>query len=152
MKIANMIPVNINVVFDNVCICISTVIVSFIIAKIYRSRKMQKIFEKLKIGQTVNNNTWIELLDAQHDMNAKVTMDNDDIYYGYIYHIGEQESPVMLSLVAYKINDKEYCLEDNKLLLISLSKVRKIEIIYNSESFIVKDLQDYIETRKAELK
>lgn len=106
----------------------------------------------LKIGQTVNNNTWIELLDAENEMNAKITMDNGDIYYGYIYHIGEQESPVMISLVAYKINNEEYCLENNKLLLISLSKVSNIELIYNSKSFIVKDLQDYIDARKSELK
>ena len=152
VKIANIIPININIIFDNICICISSVLIAFIAAKIYKCEKTQKLFSMLKIGQTVNNNTWIELLDAENEMNAKITMDNGDIYYGYIYHIGEQESPVMISLVAYKINNEEYCLENNKLLLISLSKVSNIELIYNSKSFIVKDLQDYIDARKSELK
>ena len=148
VKIANLIPININIIFDNICICVLAVVVAFIIAKVYQGKYIQKLCEFLKIGQTVNNNTWVELLDAKNEMNAKITLDNGEICYGYIYHIGEDESPVMISLAAYKIDDRDYCLENNKLLLISISKVAKIELIYNSESFVVKDLQDYIDARK----
>lgn len=128
-----IIPININDFVDSIGICVTSIICAYVLGLLLTSNKIEGILDKLRIRQSVHPNTWAELMDTQKQMKVKLVLKDNTTYYGYVYHIGE-ENTTMIALAAYKINNHEYNLDDNKIILVNISDLKYAEIIYHPES------------------
>lgn len=72
-------------------------------------------------------------MDTKKQMKMKLVLKDGTTYYGYVYHIGE-ETPALITFAAYKINDSDYNLEDNKIILVNTADLKHAEIIYHPKS------------------
>ena len=133
VKLMKLIPININSYIDSIGICVTSIICAYVSGLLLTSNKIEGILDKLKIRQSVHPNTWAELMDTQKQMKVKLVLKDNTTYYGYVYHIGE-ENPAMIALAAYRINEQEYNLDDNKIILVSTSDLEYAEIIYHPDS------------------
>ena len=128
-----LVPINISYIVDSVGVCAISIILAYILGLLLTSNKIEWILDKLKICQSVHPNTWAELMDTQKQMKMRLVLKDGTTYYGYVYHIGE-ETPTLIALAAYKINDEDYNLEDNKIILVNTDNLQHAEIIYHPKS------------------
>lgn len=133
VKLIKLIPININDFINSIGICVTSIICAYISGLLLTNNKLEWILDKLKIRQSVHPNTWAELMDTKKQMKMKLVLKDGTTYYGYVYHIGE-ETPAMIALAAYKINNQEYNLDDNKIILVNTSDLKYAEIIYHPDS------------------
>lgn len=143
VQLFNMLPFSIGKVGDSITVCLTTIIVAYCTGKIFASEMLTWLLEKLKIRQSLQSNTWAELMDTEKSMKLNLTLKDGTAYYGYVSYISEDKDP-LIALAAYKVNDGDIVLENNKLLLINTGDLKHAEIIYNPNSKKCKKITAYV--------
>lgn len=146
-----MIPINISYTVDSCSIIVSGIILSYLFARLCLSGKLAKLFTILKIHRTNNQIIWTDLIDNEYAMMLSVEMQDNKKYIGFLGISEEFNQKPMISLYGYKVIDieKNITLVDNsrtanKIIVLDLGKALNIEIIYNKQSGLYKDIDEFL--------
>lgn len=148
---AGTILINNSDIINRCFLIISGVIISYLFARLSVSGKLTKLFSILKIHRTNNQIIWTDLIDKDYAMMLSVEMQNNKKYIGFLGISEEFNQRPMISLYGYKVIDieKNITLVDNsrtanKIIVLDLGKAFNIEIIYNKQSAIFKDIDIFL--------
>ena len=148
---AGTILINNSDIINRCFMIISGVIISYLFARLSVSGKLTKLFSILKIHRTNNQIIWTDLIDKDYAMMISVEMQNNKKYIGFLGITEEFNQKPMISLYGYKVIDieKNITLVDNsrtanKIIVLDLGKALNIEIIYNKQSGLYKDIDEFL--------
>lgn len=143
-NIYSLIPISLGIYVDTIGMIISSVIMGFISAKIINSNKLHKLFQKLKISQTVNQKIWADIEDKDNAIFISIEdKTNHVLTDGMLVLYESFERQPLIQLSAFRqfqdgeiIND----FSDNpeRTILIDTSKYENIVITYNPDSEKIK--------------
>ena len=145
-KIASLIPVHISNKIDAICIVLSALIFSYLLARIIRSKYIIPILDFLKIRDTGNVYFWDDLMDNDYPMKIKVSY-NENSYEGMLHNFESYANEPHIILSSYVIKDKsdkvldDFTNDKTQIIVLDTSKANKVEIIYASDSEKCKDLE-----------
>lgn len=142
---AYIIPISFNKYVDNVLILITAIIMSYILARLYRSELKGKLFDFLKIPDTGNEYMWDDLLDDKYPMRIRIKYD-DYTYEGFLHAIQSYSYSPQVAIALYTVVNKNgkviknYSDDETFVMVFDLSKADVIELIYQKESRISRDI------------
>ena len=148
VKIYEIIPININKTVDTIGMCLTSIVIAYLLGRFFIGEKFDKMLETLKICQSKNVNIWANLNDFDCSFKIKIVMNDDTIYKGYVYEIGD-ETPVMIAIVAYEIKKGNNTIvngvtnENNKIMIVNTNDMKYAEIGYSVNSKKIKRIKSF---------
>lgn len=121
-----------------------------VLGKISTSKLLIKILDILHIHRSPNQCVWLDVMSPDLPMRVKVTMKSGYVYTGCIYVMEEHSSRPPMALYTYKISKDGVVVDDktdcpNQALLIELADAEYIEVIYDENSVVCKDIIRYVD-------
>lgn len=147
--LTKIIPISFGTIIDSILVCIFSIIIAYVLGLIFSSNVIENILEKLHIYQSAHPNTWAELMDKTNAMRMEIKMNDGTKYFGYVHHIGE-ESPTLIGLVAYSINDV-FDIKNNEVIVLNSGEAEYIKIIYDKRSKYIERINDFAKAMKCEI-
>ncbi len=147
-NICAILPFSINPILDDIGILLSGIIIAYLFGKCVTGTKIIPILDKLKIRDTFNKYLWDDLLDQTYSMKAIVNIDNC-FYSGYIHYTESYTNTPHIALCLYTCKDNQGniisdCSDDyTKVIVLDTSKAKSVEILYDVNSPIVKDIRSF---------
>lgn len=137
-EIFKLIPLQLENYFISVLICIFSIVLGYILGQIYISGALGRILIALKIRQSLQTNTWADIMDKDKPMKMKIYLKDGSNYYGYVDYISSDKDP-LIALAAYeKYNQNNELIDDklreNALILIHTSDMQYAEVFYHKDS------------------
>lgn len=126
---------------------ICSVLLGYLLGKLIQNKYIVSILDFLKIRETGNDYYWNDLLDKSKSMKAKIII-NNKIYEGMIHYIESKSNSPNIILSSYIVkNLNNVVIEDkrsdnNKVIILNTLKADSVEVIYDSDSYMCKDIQE----------
>lgn len=126
---------------------ICAVLLGYLLGKLIQNKYIVSILDFLKIRETGNDYYWNDLLDKSKSMKAKIII-NNKIYEGMIHYIESKSNSPNIILSSYIVkNLNNVVIEDkrsdnNKVIILNTLKADSVEVIYDSDSYMCKDIQE----------
>ena len=126
---------------------ICAVLLGYLLGKLIQNKYIVSILDFLKIRETGNDYYWNDLLDKSKSMKAKIII-NNKIYEGMIHYIEIKSNSPNIILSSYIVkNLNNVVIEDkrsdnNKVIILNTLKADSVEVIYDSDSYMCKDIQE----------
>jgi hypothetical protein len=146
-----LVPISFGLFFDYICIILSSIIVSYLVARIIHTTYIDKLFEILKIRRSVNYNIWADLLDSDDSIKLQITMPNKLQYIGFLGVFEDYTQTPVVSLYGYKIINTEdntlVCdcsMIANRMIVLDTRKAESIEIIYGVSSSKIEPYRNFL--------
>jgi len=147
-KIASIIPFTLSVEIDNILIIISALCLGYLLAIIFRQKKIvYSILDKLKIRDTGNVYMWDDLMDDKFPMKIRITYD-DNTYTGIIHTFESYTNTPHIALASYIVEDinrkieKDYSNDNTKIIILNTDTAKSIEVEYYNASDECLDIKD----------
>lgn len=139
-NIYSLIPISFGIYVDTIGMVVGSVIMGFISAKIINSNKLHKLFQKLKISQTVNQKIWADIEDKDNAIFVSIEdKTNHVLTDGMLVLYESFERQPLIQLSAFRqfqngeiIND--FSNNPERTILIDTSKYENVVITYNPDS------------------
>lgn len=143
-NIYSLIPISFGIYVDTIGMVVCSVIMGFISAKIINSNKLHKLFQKLKISQTVNQKIWADIEDKDNAIFVSIEdKTNHVLTDGMLVLYESFERQPLIQLSAFRqfqngeiIND--FSNNPERTILIDTSKYENVVITYNPDSEKIK--------------
>ncbi len=143
-NIYSLIPISFGIYVDTIGMVVGSVIMGFISAKIINSNKLHKLFQKLKISQTVNQKIWADIEDKDNAIFVSIEdKTNHVLTDGMLVLYESFERQPLIQLSAFRqfqngeiIND--FSNNPERTILIDTSKYENVVITYNPDSEKIK--------------
>lgn len=145
-KLINLIPIYTCQGIYVLGMIVSSILLGYLFGRLAQNKYIISILDFLKIRQTGNDYYWNDLLDKSKSMKAKIII-NNNIYEGMIHYIESKSNSPNIILSSYTVkNLSNIVIEDkrsdnNKIIILNTSKADSVEIIYDSDSYMCKDIQ-----------
>ena len=126
---------------------ICSVLLGYLLGKLIQNKYIVSILDFLKIRETGNDYYWNDLLDKSKSMKTKIII-NNKIYEGMIHYIESKSNSPNIILSSYIVkNLNNVVIEDkrrdnNKVIILNTLKADSVEVIYDSDSYMCKDIQE----------
>ena len=128
------------------CIVASALILSYLFAKISRSKYLIPVLDFLKIRDTGNIYYWDDLMDNDYPMKVSVSYD-ENCYEGMLHNFESYSNEPHVVLSSYVVKDNsgnilsDFTNDKTKIIIVDTSKANKVEIIYATNSEKCNDLK-----------
>jgi hypothetical protein len=144
------------ITFNYFVIALSSIIFSYLVARLIDTRVVNKIIEILKIRRTSNPIIWTDLIDMKNTMKLEIKMSDGYKYIGYMGVTEEYNQTPMVSLYGYKVFNiqneiiADYSKIPNRLIVLNTAKATSIEVIYGKNTIKGKEYKEFLENIKDE--
>ena len=149
-KVANLIPFSINEHVDNLGIILSSIIVAYILGRITLSPLTLKLFDFLKIRNTVNSYLWDDLMDIEYPIEAIITFEKES-YRGYVHLFENYNNSPKVVLALYCVYDnngetiEDFSEDATRVIILDTSAAKHVQIIYDKACNCSKDIRQFLD-------
>lgn len=143
-NIYSLIPISFGIYVDTIGMVVGSVIMGFISAKIINSNKLHKLFQKLKISQTVNQKIWADIEDKDNAIFVSIEDKTNHVLTDgmlVLYESFERQPLIQLSAFRQLQNGEiinDFSNNPERTILIDTSKYENVVITYNPDSEKIK--------------
>jgi hypothetical protein len=152
--IAYIIPFSISESVDNTLIIVSSAIIGYILARLYRCKPLLLfILDHLKIRDTGNMYMWDDIMDNDNPMRAVIKFDNT-VYDGIIHNYESYSNEPHVALAAYTIFDTngnviyDYSEDYSRITILNTADAVSVDFIYCNGSNECKDIEKLCDFKK----
>lgn len=142
-KLFSLIPININVALDTVCMIITSALAGIVMAKIICSQRLFELLVRLGLRKTRNHYIWDDLIDNYAVKVMVIDYENNIIYDGKLVLFEEHNNrpQIILSEYTQYIGDElrnDFKGHPEQVVMIDTSKYKDILITFDSNSEVIK--------------